>query len=120
VCEKALGSDSGGERENKQHQYQYQQAGRPKTRARAYWEFLHKNSGRLAIALGLINILLGMYLILAPRAVWIVYLCFVFVGFCIFALMEVRLHMRARSPPGEKLVEAEANTGAPPHRLSSV
>lgn len=69
-----------------------------KTRGRFIWELFHKNLGRLALFLALINISLGFFLALVPSAVLAVW--FVLLGLYIIAhvLMEVRFRLKAKSP----------------------
>lgn len=67
-----------------------------KTKGRFIWELFHKNLGRLALFLALINISLGFFLALVPSAVWAVW--FVLLGLYIIAhiTMEVRFTMKKK------------------------
>ena len=48
----------------------------PPSQKRVYWEYFHKFGGRLFLLLALINIFLGLYLVMAPAAVVIVWSIF--------------------------------------------
>lgn len=59
---------------------------------RRIWELFHHNIGRVAVALALINISLGVFLALAHRAVWalwFVYLIVVILVFVFFELLKI-------------------------------
>lgn len=59
---------------------------------RRIWELFHHNIGRVAVALALINISLGVFLALAHTAVWalwFVYLIVVILVFVYFELLKI-------------------------------
>ncbi|XP_078331514.1 uncharacterized protein LOC111130385 [Crassostrea virginica] len=59
---------------------------------RRIWELFHHNIGRVAVALALVNISLGVFLALAHTAVWalwFVYLIIVIIVFVFFELLKI-------------------------------
>lgn len=61
---------------------------------RRIWELFHHNIGRVAVALALINISLGVFLALANTAVWalwFVYLIVVILVFVFFELLKIQV-----------------------------
>lgn len=74
----------------------HKQKGQPLTRARIAWEYLHRWSGRISVLLGLINISLGMFFILAPRGVYITWFVLLALWVACNVIMEIRLRLAQR------------------------
>ncbi|XP_068705524.1 uncharacterized protein [Montipora foliosa] len=67
-----------------------------KTKGRFFWELFHKNLGRLALFLALINISLGFLLAVVPTAVWAVWFVLLSIYVIAHILMEVRFQMNQK------------------------
>ncbi|XP_062595774.1 uncharacterized protein LOC134257148 [Saccostrea cucullata] len=68
--------------------------GEKKTLKRRIWELFHHNIGRVAVALALVNISLGVFLALAHTAVWalwFVYLIIIILVFLFFELLKIEV-----------------------------
>ena len=70
--------------------------GEAKTTRRVVWEFIHGAGGRSAIALGFVNISLGVFLALAHFLIWCVW--FAYLGFILLAhfIAEIVLTYRRK------------------------
>ena len=58
------------------------------TRQRYCWELWHRSSGYFTVIAGLVNVTLGVFLIIPPLAVWIVWLCAILVWIVVFSIYE--------------------------------
>lgn len=56
---------------------------------RRIWELVHHNIGRVAVALALINISLGVFLALAHKAVWVLWFIYLIVVILVFVFFEL-------------------------------
>ena len=65
----------------------------PPTMKRKIWEIFHKNAGRLALLLALINISLGVFLAVVPRGAWIVWFVILALWVTVVVIMEIRLQL---------------------------
>ena len=59
------------------------------SRSRYFWELWHKSTGYFTVIAGLVNVTLGVFLIIPPLAVWIVWLCAILVWGIIFCVYEI-------------------------------
>jgi hypothetical protein len=77
---------------------------------RRQWEWLHKGTGRLAILLGLVNVSLGVFLVVGPKALWVSW--FVLLSFLVTGAgaLEVLLQLKRRRSKREAGMAA-ANGG---------
>lgn len=65
-----------------------------KSKGRFIWEIFHKNAGRLALLLALINITLGFFLAVVPVAVWATWFAVFGLYVIVHIMMEIRFIMR--------------------------
>eukprot|EP00117_Sycon_ciliatum_P029402 scpid58184/ scgid23421/ len=72
----------------------------PPTKTRQHWEVFHKCGGRLFLILALINIFLGLYLVMAPAAVIIIWSVFFGLLVIAYAVFEYRLQHQRTAAPG--------------------
>ncbi|KAI6655180.1 hypothetical protein LOD99_2469 [Oopsacas minuta] len=72
------------------------------------WYFIHMVTGRIALLMGLVNICLGLFLIISPRPVWIIWYIILFAYVVFLIVMETIFWIRRyRNRNDEKLRKKE-------------
>lgn len=81
----------------------------PRTTARAVWEAIHKNAGRVGVVLGMLNCIIGLFLIHASVAPIVLYLIWCFAVVVFVVVKEVQMY---RNPPPQSAT-ASSDASAP-------
>lgn len=76
----------------------------PGEKWRELWSFFHKNLGRLALILALVNIALGFFMALATKAIYVTY--FVYIGVLLAAYIVFEARLRAQRKPKDAAAAA--------------